>query len=210
MSTKEPDRGIQQMILDEINKMGRGSVFTPVSFLNIGSRNAVDVALNRLTKAGTIRRLARGLYDYPKKHLAIGTLSPSVDKIAKAIAERNGSRLLPAGAYAANILRLSEQVPAKTVFLTNGPSKTVQVGRQTIGLKHTSLRLMNVSSQSSGVVIAALKYLGQKHVDYDRISHLKQLLSGPDKEKLKEDLPLAPAWMHPYLRNITEKDNAHE
>jgi hypothetical protein len=210
MDTKEPDYGTQKMILKRIYAMGRGSVFTPVRFMDVGSRSAVDVALNRLRKAGTIRRLARGLYDFPKKHPVLGMLSPSADEIARAIAERDGSRLLPAGAYAANMLRLSEQVPAKTVFLTDGPSKTVRVGKQTIELKKTSLRLMNVSSRSSGVVIAALKFLGQKHVDYERIGHLKQLLSGLDKEKLRKDLPLAPAWMHPYLRNITEKEDSHE
>ena len=209
MNTKE-HACIQKKILKRIYAMGRGSVFTPVHFLDIGSRSAVDVALNRLTKTDTIRRLARGLYDFPQKHPALGILSPSVDEIARAIAGKDGSRLLPSGAYAANILRLSEQVPAKTVFLTDGPSKTVRVGRQTIELKQTSQRLMNVSGRSSGMVIAALKYLGQKHVDYERIGHLKQMLSSLDREKLRKDLPLAPTWMHPFLRNITDKEGSSE
>ena len=114
---------------------------------------------------------------------------------------------MPAGAYAANLLRLSEQVPAKAVFLTDGPAKKVRVGNQTIELKQTNLRLMNVSSQTSGLVIAALKHLGKAHVTKDCIAHVQQLLSESDRRKLLKDIPLAPAWMHPFLRYIASEEN---
>ena len=35
---------------------------------DIGSREAIDITLHRLARKGTIRRLARGVYDYPKDH----------------------------------------------------------------------------------------------------------------------------------------------
>jgi len=80
-----------------------------------------------LLKAGTIHKLSQGLYYYPKKHPVIGTLSPAPEDIAKALAGRSAARLQPSGAYAANLLGLSDQIPAKIVFLTDARSKRVQV-----------------------------------------------------------------------------------
>jgi hypothetical protein len=93
-------------------------VFVPADFLEIGSREAVDVAFYRLVRKGTIRSLAHGVYDFPKQHPVLGPLSPSAEEVARALAGRDHTRLQPAGAYAANVLGLSDQVPAKAVFLT--------------------------------------------------------------------------------------------
>lgn len=198
---------IEKTIRKRIYEMGKGAVFSPGRFLDLGSRTAVDVALHRLLQAGTIRRIARGMYDYPVIHPVLGQLSPSVDAIAKALAGKDRLRLMPAGAYAANLLRLSEQVPAKAVFLTDGPAKKVRVGNQTIELKQTTLRIMDVSNLTSGLVIAALKYLGKAHVTRERIAHVRQLFPEADRRKLLKDLPMAPAWMHPFLRYIASEEN---
>src|SRR5271165_7085278 len=116
-------QSVDSQILARIRGRGEGSVLVPGDFLDLGSREAVDLALHRLARKATIRRLARGVYDFPKKHPVLGLLSPSADAVARALAGRDRTRLQPAGAYAANILGLSEQVPAKAVFLTDGPSR---------------------------------------------------------------------------------------
>ena len=100
-----------------------GSVHIPADFLDLGSRRAVDLVLHRLVKGKVLRRLDRGIYEYPREHPELGTLSPDIDKIALALSGRHRIRLQPAGAYATNMLGLSEQVPAKAVFLTDGPSR---------------------------------------------------------------------------------------
>ena len=207
MSKQEKTASIEQTIRQRIYQMGKGAVFSPGHFLDLGSRRAVDVALHRLTQAGTIRRIARGLYDFPKQHSALGKLAPSIDAIAKALAGKDRLRIMPAGAYAANLLRLSEQVPAKTVFLTDGPAKKIRVGNQTIELKQATLRLLNVSNPTSGLVIAALKHLGKAHVTKQRIAHIFDIISESDRKKLVKDIPLAPAWMHPFLRYIANGEN---
>ena len=108
------------------------------------------MALHRMAKQGVIRRLARGLYDYPKTHATLGPLLPSPEVIAKALAGRDQIHLQPAGAYAANLLGLSEQVPAKVVFLTEGPSRTVRLGgSMTIQLRHTSARSTSSATRTS-------------------------------------------------------------
>src|SRR3982750_830034 len=112
MPGKKTPQSINSMILDAIHSRGHGSVFVPADFLDLGSREAVDVALHRLARKGTIRRLARGVYDFPKQHPVLGLLSPSAEAVARALAGRDRTRLQPAGAFAANVLGLSEQVPA--------------------------------------------------------------------------------------------------
>jgi hypothetical protein len=130
---KSPE-ALDGRILAALRRRGRGCVVVPSDFLDLGSRTAIDVALHRLVRAGSIRRLARGVYDFPKEHPQLGPLSPPPDAVARAIAGRDRVRLQPAGAYAANTLGLTQQVPAKVVFLTDGPSRTVIVGGTTIQL----------------------------------------------------------------------------
>lgn len=198
-------QSIDNQITYRIRGSGRGSVYVPNDFLDLGSRSAVDLALHRLAKRGTIRRLARGVYDFPKRHPVLGTLSPSADAIAQALAGRDRTRIQPSGAYAANILGLSEQVPAKAVFLTDGPSRTVKVGDTTIQLRRTTPRNMAAAGRLSGMLIQALRALGKEHITTARISQLKRSLPADKRRELLKDLKLAPAWMHPIFRELAEE-----
>lgn len=203
--TKIATQSIESRILARIHGRGRGSVLVPGDFLDLGSREAVDLALHRLARKGTIRRLARGVYDFPKEHPVLGLLSPSADAVAKALAGRDRTRLQPAGAYAANALGLSEQVPAKVVFLTDGPSRTVTIGPTTIQLRRTTPKNMAAAGRLSGLLIQALRELGQEHVTPARREHLKRTLPADKRKELVKDLPLAPAWMHPIFRELAEE-----
>jgi hypothetical protein len=195
-------QSIDSKVLSRIYGSGRGAVFTPGRFLDIGSRDAVDKVLSRLVQKGAIRRLARGLYDYPEHHPIMGILAPSPDAIAHALAGRQGIRLQPSGAYAANRLGLSTQVPARIVYLTDGPSRTVRVGNQEIRLQRTTPRSMGPAGRTSGLVIQALRHLGQKHVDDVVIQTLQNKLSDQDKKRLMKDIAYAPAWVGKHLREI--------
>src|SRR6266446_4368325 len=205
-SARKSPQSIDSRILARINGRGRGSVFVPVDFLDIGSREAVDTALHRLARKGTIRRLARGVYDFPKVHPVLGTLQPSAEAVASALAGRDRTRLQPAGAYAANALGLSEQVPAKAVFLTDGPSRTVKIGPTTIQLRRTTAKNMAAAGRLSGLLIQALRELGKEHVTKERREHLKRTIPADKRRELLKDLKLAPAWMHPIFRNLAEED----
>ena len=71
----------------------------------------MDKSLSRLAAQGKIRRLGLGIYDYPKLDPTFGMLTPSINALAKEIAEKNNSKLKITGAEAANVLGLSTQVP---------------------------------------------------------------------------------------------------
>ena len=195
-------QSIDSKILSRIYGRGKGCVVTPGDFLDLGSRQAVDLALHRLAKKGTLRRLARGLYDYPRIDPELGLLSPTIDTIVKALKGRDKILLQPSGGYAANLLGLSDQVPMKIVFLTDGPTRRVQIGKQVIMLKHTTPRAMATAGRISGLVIHALRHLGQRQVDDAVVANLQKRLSASDKKVLLRDLRYAPAWIAAILRRV--------
>lgn len=174
--------------------------------MDLGSRQAVDLALHRLVKKGTLRRLARGLYDYPRTDPDLGLLSPTTDAIVKALKGRDNILLQPSGGYAANLLGLSDQVPMKIVFLTDGPERRVQIGKQVIMLKHTTPRAMATAGRISGLVIQALRHVGQRHVDDKVVACLQKRLSDDDRKQLLRDIRYAPAWIASILRRVVEAE----
>ncbi|MCC6162623.1 MAG: hypothetical protein IT182_04645 [Acidobacteria bacterium] len=193
---------VDSQVLARIHRQGPGTVFTPADFADLGPRNAVDLALSRNARAGAIRKLARGVYDLPRRDKRLGDLSPSPDDIASALAGRDAARLQASGAHAANLLGLSDQVPVRLTFLTDGRSRRVQLGRQQIILKHTTPRQMATAGRISGTVIQALRWLGQDHVDDRVVAKLRRRLSGADKRQLQQDLRYAPTWVADVMRTI--------
>lgn len=201
---KNSRQTVDKKVLSRIYGSKGGAVFAPGDFLDLGSRRAVDLVLHRLVKRQVLRRLARGLYEYPRTHPVLGTLSPDIQKVAKALAGKDRLRFQPAGAYAANLLGLSEQVPAKIVFLTDGPTRRVTIGKLEIHLRRTTPRNMAAAGKLSGLLIQAFRSLGEQHITAKRMAHLKRVLPEKERRKLLKDLPVAPTWMHPLFRELAE------
>jgi hypothetical protein len=199
-------QSIENKVLSRIYGNKRGWVFTPAHFLDLGNSYSVRKSLQALCDRGIIRRLARGLYDYPKDHAKLGVLMPSPEEIATALSGRDQTRIQPSGAYAANLLGLSLQVPSRLTFLTEGSSRTVNVGNQMITLKRTTPRNMAVAGRVSGLVIQALKHVGQKNVDDEVISKLAQRFSADDRKVLIRDIRLAPAWIAEIFRRLAAEE----
>lgn len=200
-------QSINNKIINRIYGKGRGWCYTPKNFSDLGSPEAIRITLHRLEKKGAIRRLSRGIYEYPKKHPTIGFLSPDPDKIAEAISIRYAIRIQPSGAFAANILGLSNQVPAKIVFLTDGSSRRIKIGPREIIFKRTTPRNM-AAAKSSGTLILALKYIGKEQISQDHIKHFRESLSTHIKMKLKKDSIYAPGWICPIIDEIVKDTNA--
>lgn len=191
-----PDR-----IMKRTRAAGRGGVYTPSDFLDLAVRGAVDQALSRLVKAGKLRRLARGLYDFPKIHPKLGLLSPSPDDVAHALARETGSVVQIDGARAANALGLTTQVPAKSAYLTDGPSRRVVLGKRVVDLRHASPKHLVAPGSAVGTVVQALRHVGSaRAADVAQVASRR--LSPSDKKTLASSAILAPAWMRPTLVSI--------
>lgn len=193
---------IQKKVLRRILAAGKGWVFTPSDLLGLGSRASVDQALSRLVRAGRIRRLGRGLYDLPRVHPKLGPLAPSPDDVARALARSRQSRLQVSGARAANLLGLSAQVPTKLVYATDGGTRRVRVGRQTIELRKAAPRRLVGANTPAGAVLQALRHLGPDGATDDVVTKIASALSARDKAALKRLLRAAPAWLHPSIDRI--------
>jgi hypothetical protein len=195
-------------IQKRVQETSADTVFYAGEFLDLDTRTAVDKALSRLVRTGFLHRLARGLYHRPRQHPVLGDVLPPVESVALALAGRDRVRLQPFGGYAANLLRLSDQVPARVVFLTDGKPRKIHYGRQVIELRRASPRMMAAAGRMTGLVIAGLRFIGKANISSERVAHLRQLLSPDDRRRLLEDILLAPAWMHSYFRAIAKEGDA--
>jgi hypothetical protein len=191
-----PDR-----VMKRVRASGRGAVFTPSDFLTVAARSSVDQALSRLVKGGQLRRLARGLYDFPKVHPKLGALSPTPDDVAQALARETGSQVQIAGARAANVLGLSTQVPAQSTYLTDGPSRRVVLGKRVVDLRHASPKHLIAPGSPAGTVVQALRHVGLVGAA-DVAQVASRQLSANDKKTLASTAFQAPAWMRPTLVSI--------
>ena len=199
-------RSVYEKLKHQVEKRGSGAVFVTRDFQELGSRAAVDEALSRLAKQGIIRRLGRGLYDYPRLHPALGPVPPDPDLIAAALARKTGSRIQSAGARAANALGLSTQVAARPIYLTDGGRRTLQVGGQTIEMRHAAPRSLAGAGRIEGTVIQALRHLGQGQIGADIIERLRQALTAREKAALRREAFSAPGWLVPTLLEVARPE----
>lgn len=184
---------------------GRGAIFAPADFLDICSRDSVDKALSQLTSQGVIRRLARGLYDYPRISPRFGPVAPPAEDVARAIARKDNHVLQVSPAAAANQLGLSTQVPVRLIYLTDGPTRTRLVGRQAFEFRNASPKTLVGAGQKSGAVFQALRYLGKDRVDDRAVSTLARALDKGDRDLLLRQSRQVPAWMQPVVRQIAAR-----
>lgn len=182
-------------------RASRGSVWSPKDFTDLGTRAAVDQALRRLTAAGIIRRVARGLYDYPQSSPLVGKRAPRADAVAKGAARARGAKVRPTGAVAANALGLSTQVPARAEYITDGPSRTIDLAGRKVTLKHVSPRRLALPD-GAGALVEALRYLGKdaaRALTDTEIRRVVALLSDTDARALRNAIHHAPDWMRPMI-----------
>ncbi len=197
---------MKQIVLQRIRSGGRGAVFTPKDFLDMGSRYATDQALSRLVRSGDIQRLGRGLYYYPRLNPRLGiALTPDVDQIAQAIGRRTGSRMVPSGAAAANIFGLSTQVPAKFVYLSNGRSRHIRIGKKMeLQIRHVAPKDLPSGSPTSALVFQALRYIGKQAVDARVVTRLRAAIRTKDKRALLQDARYTTDWIADVARQIAD------
>lgn len=198
-------RGTTARLKHAIASRPTGEVFSTQDLLAEGlglSRSALDIALKRLVDQGELRRAARGLFYVPERHGVLGDLPPKIETVATAVARRSGDKVLPGGADSANRLGLSTQVPARPVFYTTGRASRQRAGTRTIELRHRTAKIAQ-ADQTVAMVIEALRSLGKRGAASKRVvQRLEQTLTDEQKQRLAEQLYLAPGWMQPILRSV--------
>ena len=200
-------QSIDDKILSNIKKRGRGAIFFANDMVQYGQRQSVLKALERMAAAGTILRVARGIYCYPKfdKELGLGILYPSLDEIAQAVAKRDKARIAPTGVYALNVLGLSTQVQMNVVYLTDGTARRLKVGNgKGILFKHTAPKNLAFKSMTAMYITSALKELGQSGVTQEHKAKIKEILQEEEKENVLSDAALIPSWIMDIIKEAHE------
>ena len=197
---------MRDQIVARIDRQGAGKAFSAKDFLDIASRTTIDVTLAELAQDGTIRRIRRGLYDTPKFNPALGgELTPDIDDAARAIARRQKWKIVPEGAWAANLLGLTTQVPARIVYLTDGPNNEVPIGRRSIYFKHARPKALAGLQGKIALVVQALRYLGKENVGSREVETLRAALTASEKRKLLKDTRFGVDWIYEMAKQIAEK-----
>ncbi len=190
---------IESRIAETLKELPKGSILFVDDFLDFGNPESIKKALFRLKEKGLLVSLAHGIYLHPKIDDDLGVLLPSVEDIAFAIARRDKARIIPTGIHALNKLGLSTQIPLKAVYLTDGAARTIKIGKRTITFKNTSPKNLQIKGEISGLVIQALKSIGQDKIDDQILGKLTDILKNEENENISHDAKLAPAWIYKIL-----------
>lgn len=207
---------LKTQIINHMDSIGSGRVWVPTDFSHLGSRDAVDKALQRLVAAGQLRRIDRGLYDRPKiNSLTRKPATPDYRAVVDAIARRDQLRLMVDGMTAANDLGLTDGVPAKVTIHTDARRRTIQLENLTIHFKLTAPSRLYWAGRPAMRIVQALYWL-KDTLSSDRpriISRLAALLADPGQgDAIRQDLLAGfnklPAWMQAIIRELPECDPA--
>lgn len=197
--------GIADKIMQRVSVHDSGRwVSTPKDFLDLGSREAVDQALSRLAKAGRLRRVGHGLYDVPRTSNVLNGLAPvDLDAAVAAVARRDGVRIMPDGLVAANQLGLTNAVPAKASYVTDGHSRTLKIDGRTVRFRHAGPSVMRWAGRPAAPVVQALRWLGPRAAtDREIVSTLNRHLPDNVKFDLMHNCRGLPGWALPLARSI--------
>ncbi len=201
------DQTIENKIAYRVRGTGGGWAFSPKDFADLGGRPTIDSALHRLAQKGQVRRVIRGIYDYPRFSEFLGQqLGPDIDQVARALARKFRWRIQPSGAVALNLLGLSTQVPARAVYLSDGPDRTYKLGNTSLVFEHTALKEAGFKLRESGLIVQALKSLGAERVSSEVISKVRAWLPKSLRKKVLADTKTATGWVYAVIQQIAQED----
>ncbi len=153
-------------ILQRFRRAKPGAVYSPKDFLDLGGRSSVGWVLHELVRRGLIRRVARGLYDYPRTSESLGVpIGPDLHRAAKAYARKQQWERGATSGVGGQPAGLSQQVPAQIVYLSSGPTKTIRIGSQDIVFRNARPKAFAARSELGALVIQALRFVGKDRVD---------------------------------------------
>jgi len=189
-----------------LKKKRPGEILFIIDFLEISDYDTVRKSLQRLTEKGILIRLSKGIYYYPKNDKLLGLVYPSAEQIGNAIAKRDKARIIPTGVYAMYRLGLTTQVPMNVVYLTDGSSRKVQIGKQTIVFKKTSPKNLSAKNQLSNLIIQGFRAIGKENITQSHILNIKKIIvDSKEVNFLRNDLLTAPVWIQKIVLGILKE-----
>lgn len=205
-------KSTQDTVLSKIYGNGKGYAFSSMDFIRDFPRDNIDKALSELVKKGKIRRVARGIYDYPKySKLLLQNLSPDMEQVAYAYARKFNWQIEVSGDTALNILGLSTQIVAKYIYLSNGPSKEyVILDNMVLAFKGSSLKNIGFKYKESSLIVQALRALGKDHINDMVITKIRSQIDEKMFGKILKDTKTSTDWIYETIKEICKQETIHE
>jgi hypothetical protein len=188
------NKSSQNLLDEQVKHKEPGQLLFPSEYFDIGSPEAIHMAFSRLVRQNTLTRLGKGIYLKPKIDPQLGQLYPSLEEIARKIAEKEKV-----------VIGLSTQVPTKVVFLTNGSPRTIRIGKGTLTFKSTTPKKLSAKSDTVFLAIQALIELGEKGTTDKIIESLCTTLKREGPAAIREDARSAPNHVAQTLYLIADK-----
>lgn len=191
---------ITQQVLEHAERLPEGTPVAAKCLHHLGTRAAVDQALSRLTERGQLIRACRGVYFLPITS-RFGTRAPSVEQAVESLARQRGEIIVSSGAAAANMLGLTTQVPARSVYWTSGPNRTLCLGKQVVEIRHAPRWQLVLGHDPAGEVVRALAWVGPEEVE-PALRKLKPKLAPATFDALLAATPQLPSWLARCIGNV--------
>lgn len=193
---------IEQSIL----RKKRGDLIFPSDFRGNGTDTAIKKALSRLAKKSVIKRLTHGIYYIPQIDPVLGELRPGADDVVNFLAKKEKIQIKPAGTYALHKLGLTTQVPTRRVYITDGHSRQITLGKLQIKFKATTQKKLQRKGKISSLVIQAIEEIGPENISSEMANKLGEFLKKEDQAILKDDLRLSPVKVNNFIIKILKED----
>lgn len=197
-------KSIPSQIKVQLENKEPGEIIFPGDFLMFGSSEAIHTALSRLVDQKELIRLAKGIYQKPKHDPIVGQVRPSLETIAQAIASKERVIIRPTGSYALNKLGISTQVPTKVIYLTNGNSRSIKIGKGTLTFKRATPKRLSIPDEKLYLAVEAIIELGAEKISKSTFEKLVDILRYEPLENIKQSAKLAPQAVARILYKLAD------
>jgi hypothetical protein len=199
-------QSIENKLFYIIKGTGRGCVFSAADFSDKFNGATVDWVLSNLVLQNKIRRVIRGIYDFPKySELLNQYLSPEIDKVAHTLARKFKWRIEPSGDTALYLLGLSTQVPARYVYHSDGPKREYDILGNQLEFKKVALKNIGFKYAESALLVQAIKSLGKDNISAETIAVLKQKIDSKLYPKIIKDTKTVTDWVYSVIKQVCEE-----
>lgn len=192
-----------------IASIPEGEPFSASSLRSFACTDNIRQILNRLVKAGEIKRVTRGVFLKPKFISTLGEQLPLASDIARVLAESTGETIAVHGSEAARQLQLTTQVPVRPIFYTSGNTRTLKFANRTVKLQHVNPSKLIAPGTTGGLIISALIYLGKKNVTTETINIIKKHVSFEEFQQVTMMVEHMPAWVADLFYRY-QQEHLHE
>jgi hypothetical protein len=126
--------------------------------------------------------------------------------VARALARKFRWRIQPSGATALNLMGLSTQVPARAIYLSDGPDRTYKIGSTSLVFENTALKEAGFKLPESGLIVQALKSLGPEGITPEINTKIRSWLPATLRAKVLEDTKTATGWVYAAIQQLVREE----